>query len=154
MITPLDIQTQKFSSQAMGFKKQEVEEFLNTVLHDYEKLYKKSQESDAKIKELTNLLDGYKNMDETMKNTLVLAQSTAESLNQSAKSDAEAIINQAKIESGEIIKKATEKIQKLTEEFEALKKEVMMFAVKSKSEFQVQIQTLDKTIETLNSVEM
>lgn len=154
MITPLDIQSQKFSSSAMGFKKQEVEEFLNTLLIDYEKLYKKSQESDAKIKELTTLLDGYKNMEETMKNTLVLAQSTAENLSQSAKNDAEAIINQAKVQSDEIIKKASDKIQKLSEEFEALKKEVLMFCIKSKSEFEVQIQTLDKTIETLNGAQM
>ena len=154
MITPLDIQSQKFSSSAMGFKKQEVEEFLNTLLIDYEKLYKKSQESDAKIKELTTLLDGYKNMEETMKNTLVLAQSPAENLSQSAKNDAEAIINQAKVQSDEIIKKASDKIQKLSEEFEALKKEVLMFCIKSKSEFEVQIQTLDKTIETLNGAQM
>ena len=84
MITPLDIQTKSFSNAAMGYKKAEVDAFFEELLRDYEALYKSSNESNAKIKELTKLVDSYKGMEETMKNTLVVAQSSAEQLTASA----------------------------------------------------------------------
>ena len=36
MITPVDIQTKKYSSSAMGYKKAEVDEFMELLLRDYE----------------------------------------------------------------------------------------------------------------------
>ena len=40
MLTPLDIQNKKFTSGAMGYKKAEVDEFLDLLVRDYENMYK------------------------------------------------------------------------------------------------------------------
>ena len=42
MLTPLDIQNKKFRTSALGYQKDEVEDFLELVLNDYESLYKSS----------------------------------------------------------------------------------------------------------------
>ena len=53
MLTPLDIENKKFSKQMMsGYSVDEVDEFLDEITADYEKLYKQSNESNAKIAEL------------------------------------------------------------------------------------------------------
>ena len=149
MITPLDIQTKTFSSAAMGYKKAEVDAFFEELLRDYETLYKSANESNAKIKELTKLVDSYKSMEETMKNTLVVAQSSAEQLSASAHKEAEAIVSEATAKSQDIIAKANERLASLAGEYEALKKEIAMFIMRSKSEFEVQIKALEQAGEHL-----
>lgn len=149
MITPLDIQTKTFSNSPMGYKKAEVDAFFEELLRDYEHLYKSSNESAGKIKELNKLVDSYKGMEETMKNTLVVAQSSAEQLTAAARKEAESIVAEATQKSQEIIAKANERLAALTGEYEALKKEISMFVMRSKSEFEVQIKSLEQTGERL-----
>lgn len=49
MLTPLDIENKKFSKQMMnGYSVNEVDEFLDELTADYEKLYKET--TDSKIK--------------------------------------------------------------------------------------------------------
>ena len=44
MLTPLDIENKTFNKQIMrGYNVDEVQNFMNELLRDYEKLYKESQ---------------------------------------------------------------------------------------------------------------
>ena len=50
MYTPLDIENKKFAKQMMnGYSVDEVDEFLDELTADYEKLYKQSNEANTKI---------------------------------------------------------------------------------------------------------
>ena len=50
MLTPLDIENKKFSKQMMnGYSVEEVDEFLDEMTADYEKLYKETTENKNKI---------------------------------------------------------------------------------------------------------
>ncbi|MBQ4528111.1 MAG: DivIVA domain-containing protein [Clostridia bacterium] len=151
MITPLDIQTIKFASSPMGYKKAEVDEFLQELLKNYERLYKNSNESSEKIKALTKQLETYKGIEETMKNTLVVAQSSAEQLTAAARNEAEAIVAEANIKSKEILAKAADKLNALTVEYDALKKEISLFVMRSKAEFELRVKELDKTAEAIDN---
>lgn len=143
MMTPLDIQTVKFSNSPMGYKKSEVDSFIAQILTDYEKLYKDSTESGEKIKSLSKLVDSYKGMEDTMKNTLVVAQQSAEQLTGAAKKDADAILGEANQKSKEIISKATAKLDEVNGEYEKIKKEFKNFIVSAKAELEVQIKNFE-----------
>ena len=53
MITPLDIENKKFSKQIVnGYSVDEVDDFLDDLTVDYEKLYKEKSEDKAKIEKL------------------------------------------------------------------------------------------------------
>jgi len=143
MMTPLDIQTVKFSNSPMGYKKSEVDSFIAQILTDYEKLYKDSTESGEKIKSLSKLVDSYKSMEDTMKNTLVVAQQSAEQLTGAAKKDADAILGEANQKSKEIISKATAKLDEVNGEYEKIKKEFKNFIVSAKAELEVQIKNFE-----------
>jgi len=117
MMTPLDIQTKSFSNAPLGYKKTEVDSFTEEVLTNYETLYKSYNEANEKIKALQKEIDTYKGMEDTMKNTLVVAQSSAEQLTSSARKEAEAIVSEANVKSQEIIAKIiAEKTGKSMEE--------------------------------------
>ena len=81
MYTPLDIENKKFAKQMMnGYSVEEVDNFLDELTLDYEKLPKESNENKGKIAELEASLVKYKNLESTLQNTLVMAQSTADEI--------------------------------------------------------------------------
>ena len=97
MITPLDIENKKFSKQMMnGYSVEEVDEFLDDLTEDYSKNYKEATALRAKVDELTKNLEHYKSIEETLQNTLVMAQTTAEDVKKIAQQQADQIINEAR----------------------------------------------------------
>lgn len=144
MMTPLDIQTVKFSNSTLGYKKSEVDSFFSEVLTNYEFLYRTAKESEEKIKSLSKMVESYKGMEETMKNTLLVAQQSAEQLTKSARAEADSIVGEANQKSREIIAKATQRLDDLNSEYERLKKEIKNFILRSKAEFNVQIKNLEE----------
>ena len=97
MITPLDIENKKFSKQMMnGYNVEEVDDFLDDLTVDYSKNYKEITELRAKVEELNKSLEHYKTIEETLQNTLIMAQTTADDIKNVAKQQADQIINEAK----------------------------------------------------------
>ena len=97
MITPLDIENKKFSKQMMnGYSVDEVDDFLDDLTLDYTKNYKENTELKAKVEELTKSLEQYRNIEQTLQSTLLMAQTTADDVKKVAKQQADQIINDAK----------------------------------------------------------
>ena len=96
MITPLEIENKKFSKQMMnGYSVEEVDDFLDELTACYEKIYKDSNESKDKIRELEGKLEHYKQIEGTLNNTLIMAQTTAEDIKNVARQQADQIIKDA-----------------------------------------------------------
>ena len=97
MITPLDIENKKFSKQIMnGYSVDEVDDFLDELTVDYTKNYKEVMKLKKEISEISASLEHYKAIEETLQNTLVMAQTTAEDVKNVAKQKADQIVNEAK----------------------------------------------------------
>ncbi len=95
MITPLDIENKKFAKQMMnGYSVEEVDDFLDDLTADYSKNYKETAELKAKVDELNQSLEHYKNIEATLQNTLVMAQTTAEDIKSVAQKQADALDNE------------------------------------------------------------
>ena len=119
MITPLDIENKKFSKQMMnGYNVDEVDEFLDQIMQDYETNYKDLATMNTKVDELNNALNHYKNIETTLQNTLVMAQSTAEEVKSVAKQQADQIIAEAQKEAENILKGTKENAAKTLEDIE------------------------------------
>lgn len=96
MLTPLEIENKKFAKQMMnGYNVDEVDEFLDLLTVDYEKLYRENTESKEKIEQLNGDIAHYKTIENTLQSTLMMAQSTAEEVKNVARQQAEQIINDA-----------------------------------------------------------
>ena len=134
MITPLDIENKKFSKQMMnGYNVEEVDDFLDDLTVDYSKNYKEITELRAKVEELNKSLEHYKTIEETLQNTLVMAQSTAEDVKKVARQQADQIINEAK---GTAQKQASDldnEIVAKKKELEDVKKQFDIYKAKMES---------------------
>lgn len=119
MITPLDIENKKFSKQMMnGYNVEEVDEFLDQIMQDYETKCKEVASMTTKMEELNNALNHYKTIESTLQNTLVMAQSTAEEVKNVAKQQADQIIAEAQSEAESIIRNTKESASKALNEIE------------------------------------
>ena len=116
MLTPLDIENKRFSKTLKGYNVDEVDDFLDQLTVDYEKLYKENADLKEKIENSKKDLEHYRNVEHTLQNTLVMAQTTADDIKANAQSRADQIIRDAQSEA----KRATETISK--EEFEIRKR--------------------------------
>jgi cell division initiation protein len=144
MLTPLDIQNKEFGKSFRGYKETEVDSFLDEIIVDYEKIYKENIELKDKIGALSNTLKQYNNLEETLKNTLIVAQSTAEDVTNSAKKKSELIIEEAEINAKGIIEEAHEKVIAIEKEYEDLKKDIYVFKTRFKSLIEAQLSTLEE----------
>ena len=73
MLTPLDIENKKFSKQMMnGYSVSEVDDFLDELTADYEKMYKENSDLKDKLEAASNNLSQYKSIETTLQNTLAL----------------------------------------------------------------------------------
>lgn len=117
MITPLDIENKKFNKQMMnGYNVEEVDDFLDEIMHDYEIKYKEATELNAKIEDLNNNLSRYKNIEDTLQNTLLMAQSTAEEVKKVAQQQADQMISEAKRQSEEILSTSRQNLDRTINE--------------------------------------
>ena len=97
MLTPLDIENKRFSKQMMnGYSVEEVDEFLDEIGVDYAKKNRELLEVSKKVEDLNRDLERYRSLEETLQNTLVMAQSTAEEVKNVAKQQAEQLVAEAK----------------------------------------------------------
>ena len=65
MLTPLDIENKKFSKKINGYNADEVDDFLDQVTDDYEKIYRENAELRDAIEECNKELERYKNVEQT-----------------------------------------------------------------------------------------
>ena len=134
MITPLDIENKKFSKQMMnGYSVEEVDEFLDELTVDYEKAYKESTELKNKVEELERSLVHYKTIEDTLQNTLVMAQSTAEEVKEVAKQQADQIIKEAEGNARKAAEDLSQEILMKKKELEDVKKQFDVYKAKMES---------------------
>jgi len=117
MLTPLDIENKKFQRKMMnGYNVDEVDDFLDEITVDYERLYKENTELRAEIERSKGDLEKYKTIEQTLQNTLVMAQKTADDIKNTAQDEADNIIKSAR-------SKVQESVDELTKESETRKRE-------------------------------
>ncbi len=131
MLTPLDIENKKFSKQMMnGYNVEEVDDFLDEVTDNYEKAYKEANESRKNIEELKGELERYKNIEETLQSTLIMAQSTAEEVKSVARQQADQIIKDARGSAQKSVDDLEQEIVLKRKELEDVKKQFDIYKAK------------------------
>ncbi len=134
MLTPLEIENKKFSKQIMnGYSVDEVDEFLDLLTVDYEKMYKENTESREKIEQLNEELVHYKAIESTLQSTLLMAQSTAEEVKNVAKQQADQIINDAKNSAQNEVGMLEQQIMVKRKELEDAQKQFDVYKAKMES---------------------
>ena len=142
-LTPLDIQNKEFKKSLRGYNEVEVEDFLDDVLRDYEFLYKQNMELNDKISKLNDKIEEYKNLEETMRKTLLMAQETSEQLKNNSQREAGILLEEARQKSRKMIEEAEWKLEKLTGKYSDVRREMTVYCSKMKTMLATQLDIVD-----------
>ena len=130
MLTPLDIDNKRFTKTIKGYNVDEVDDFLDQVTLEYEKLYKENSEYKGKFDELNKELEHYKTVEHTLQSTLLMAQSTAEDIKAMAQKQADQIIEEAKREAQKMVEDVNKDEIEIRRKTEELKKQFDVYKAK------------------------
>ena len=134
MYTPLDIENKKFSKQMVnGYSVEEVDDFLDELTIDYEKIYKQVGEATKKASDMEEELKKYKNIENTLQNTLVMAQTTADEIKELAKQQADQIVKEAQGTAKQEVLEIEQSIVTKRKELEDLEKQIDVYKAKMES---------------------
>lgn len=134
MYTPLDIENKKFSKQMVnGYSVEEVDDFLDELTIDYEKIYKQVGEATKKASDIEEELKKYKNIENTLQNTLVMAQTTADEIKELAKQQADQIVKEAQGTAKQEVIEIEQSIVTKRKELEDLEKQIDVYKAKMES---------------------
>lgn len=97
-ITPVDIQHKQFRRGLQGYAREDVDAFLDDVIASLEEDVEERQRLEATIAELREKISHFKAMEESLQNTLVLAQRTADELKAAAYKEVDLAKQRGKLE--------------------------------------------------------
>lgn len=130
MLTPLDIENKRFTKTIKGYNVDEVDDFLDQLTIEYEKIYKENSEYKNKFDGLNKELEHYKTVEHTLQSTLLMAQSTAEDIKAMAQKQADQIIADAKKEAQKMVESVNQDEVEIRRKTEDLKKQFEVYKAK------------------------
>ena len=134
MLTPLDIENKRFGKQKLGgYNVDEVDDFLDELTLEYGKLYKENAELKERREELDSDVGKYRNIENTLQNTLIMAQKTADEITAVAKQQAEQIIRDAEYSAKNSVDELNTQIMIKEKELDDLKKQFDVYKAKMES---------------------
>lgn len=120
-ITPLDIQQKQFPMKLRGFDVEEVYAFLEVIREEMEDLLRENANLKESIQRLDNQIKEYRDMETTLRETLLTAQQMVEDYKINARKEAELVVKEAELRAESLLKEAQEKVIKIHEDIVDLK---------------------------------
>ena len=142
-LTPMDINNKEFKKGMRGYNADEVDDFLDEVIENYESLYKENTTLKDKINSLQEQLEQYKKIENSIQNTLILAQNAADQAKTSSEKEAELVIKNANDTAQKIIDKANNDVNQISSEYDSVKQEFIKFRARFRSFMTTQLETFE-----------
>ncbi|GGD18883.1 MULTISPECIES: DivIVA domain-containing protein [Pontibacillus] len=142
-LTPLDIHNKEFTRGFRGYDEDEVNEFLDQVIKDYESVIREKKNLEEKVSQLEEKLGHFSNIEETLNKSILVAQETAEEVKGHANKESKLILKEAEKNADRIINEALSKSRRISLEVEELKKQAKVFRTRLKMMVEAQLDMLE-----------
>ncbi|WP_042471728.1 DivIVA domain-containing protein [Bacillus ndiopicus] len=141
-LSPLDIHNKEFTRGFRGYAEDEVNEFLNQIIKDYEIILRDKKEMEEKVKMMSEQINHYNTLEETLQKSIIVAQDAAEELRRNSQKEAKLIVKEAEKNADRIVNEALTKARKITIEIDELKKQSKVFRNRFKMLVEAQLDLL------------
>lgn len=135
---------EKFSYEANGYNRQEVNQFVSDVITQTEGIIKKCKAQGATLESLKKEIEHYKMMESTLKTAILKAEETGDNIKRMAREEHEMIIEDAKNNASRIVNEALLKAEKIESNAETLEKNMKIFKRKLKIIMEQQMAVVDE----------
>ncbi len=141
-LTPLDIHNKEFARRLRGYDEDQVNEFLDQIIKDYEAMIRENKELQSQVAASQDKLGHFSNIEETLSKTIIVAQEAADELRGNAKKEAQLIVKEAEKNADRIINDALSKSRKVALEVEELKKQATIYRARFRALIETQMELL------------
>ncbi len=142
-LTPLDIHNKEFSRGFRGYDEDEVNEFLDKVIKDYEAIIRESRNLEEKVAILEERLAHFQNIEDSLSKSIIVAQETAEEVKSNARKESQLIVKEAEKNADRIINEALSKSRRISMEIDEMQKQASVFRARFKSMIHAQLELLE-----------
>ncbi len=143
-LTPMDISNKEFKKGFRGYDVEEVDEFINEIIENYEEIYKENSRLKENLSRVNEKLEHYVKIENTIQNTLLLAQNAAEQARDASQKESDMILKNANEAAKKILDKAHNDVISINDEYEKVKQEFIKFRAKFRNFMNAQTQTFDE----------
>lgn len=122
----------KFSYEANGYNRREVNQFISDVITQTEGIITKCRQQSAEIEKMKAELEHYKSLEDTLKVAIIKAEETGDNIKRMAREESAMIVTDAKHNASRIVNDALLKAEKIENNAELLEKNMRIFKRKLK----------------------
>lgn len=133
----------KFSTGLAGYKKEEVNKFVNDVIKQVEQMLADLRTKDIKMQELKNSLEHYKNMENTFNRAILVAEDASSQIKRIARDESATLIEEAKKNASRIVNDALIQAEKTQIETAQLKRNIVTFKRRLRTIIESQLDLVD-----------
>ena len=134
---------EKFSTSITGYKKEEVNKFIDDVIKQVESMINNMKSKDLEIEKLKSELEHYKTLESTFNRALLVAEDAGQQIRNSARTESRALIEDARRNADRIINNALLDADKARLEAERLRRNVITFKKRLRSILETPISLVD-----------
>ncbi|MCO8283801.1 DivIVA domain-containing protein [Tetragenococcus halophilus] len=143
-LTPLDIQNKNFQTKMRGYEKDEVDDFLDIIVKDYEEVVQRNRELEKSLKHSEEKLEYFNELKDALNQSIVVAQDTADKVKKSANKESEVVVTSAQNKADELVANAEKQANQLTEAAQEKAKEILSDATQKARELTTETNDLKK----------
>ena len=140
---------EKFSYEANGYNRNQVNQFVEEVITQNEGIIKRCKEQKNEIENLRQELEHYKNIETSLKDAIIRAEEAGDNIKRMAREESEMIVTDAKHNASRIVNEALLKAEKIEVQSERLQNNIKIFKRKLKLIIEQQMEVVDE-IEVLD----
>lgn len=123
---------EKFSYEANGYNRREVNQFISDVISQTEGIIKKCKMQSDEVLKLREELAHYKSLEDTLKTAIVKAEETSDNIKKMARDERDMIVRDAKNNASRIVNEALLRAEKIEANADILEKNMKIFKRKLK----------------------
>jgi cell division initiation protein len=139
-LTPLDIHNKEFTRTFRGYNEDEVNEFLDQIIKDFEWLTRTNKELENQVVALEERLNHFMNIEDSLSKTIMIAQEAADEVKINAKKEGQLIIKEAEKNADRIINEALTRSRQIAAEIDGLKKQSSIYRSRFRAMLEAQME--------------
>ncbi len=149
MITPLEIQEKEFSRGIKGYKEEEVDEFLDQITLDLERLIEDNRQLRSENAQLQNELEKFHTAEHSVIDTLETAKALMSDISASAEKRAQILLKNAELEADTMMREASEAVARMNDENAQIRNKLVSFRKRYKELLEAEMRQLDRGVDEL-----
>lgn len=144
MLKPMDIHNKEFKRVMRGYDVEEVDEFLDEIIVDFEKMQRELDVLKTQISSYSENMNNYREKELSLNNVMMSAQRFADQLTRDAERKAAEIIANAEIEAEKIVGSTQEKYNQVLADYAMLANRYNDAKETLRDYFRTQLEVLDQ----------